>query len=284
MEFLYIVILVSVFISLYLFYKMRNLEQISSEMPTIETFESSILGAINQKFSANMDSISNLSNLCDDLFSVKDKYFMPVDSAYFNDLIIDGSINITNKDSIILNIFPKYMVIAWGNKKTIPLGWAICNGKRYILNDNNVAIENITGELTPDLRGRFILGSGIGKDNNKDMTERKLNDIGGEENHKLTREELAAHKHNMDVYNHGYETCSGGILCLTFHKSLNSTMKNMNTGKFLVETGNTGGVLTENTGKLIDGADKDYPENAIFKTIPHENMPPFYVLMYIMKL
>lgn len=47
--------------------------------------------------------------------------------------------------------------------------------------------------ITPDLRGRTILGTGQGAG----LTNRIMNDSGGEENHQLTVAELASHFHTM---------------------------------------------------------------------------------------
>ena len=56
------------------------------------------------------------------------------------------------------------------NINPIPNGWAICDGNKYSLNNNNIAIiDNTNGISTPDLRSRFVLGAGQGyiKDDNK---------------------------------------------------------------------------------------------------------------------
>jgi microcystin-dependent protein len=59
----------------------------------------------------------------------------------------------------------------------VPPGWLLCDGANG----------------TPDLRGRFVLGGGFGKN----LTERKLGDNGGEENHILSVTELSEHFHQL---------------------------------------------------------------------------------------
>lgn len=101
---------------------------------------------------------------------------------------------------------------------------------------------------TPDLRGRFILGQGQGSG----LTVRTFTNIGGAEQHTLTVDEMPAHTHvyaaHNDVTNNGCSS-SNDVSCPD---------KNAWNPSFITEP--TGG------GK------------------PHDIMPPFYVLAYIMKL
>ena len=57
-----------------------------------------------------------------------------------------------------LKYLPKFSIIAF-NSNVLPTGWYLCNGNTY------------NGFETPDLRGRFILGSGeiTIDNNNKDI-------------------------------------------------------------------------------------------------------------------
>jgi microcystin-dependent protein len=78
---------------------------------------------------------------------------------------------------------PVGTVILWsGTDSERPAGWALCDG----------AVVN--GFRTPDLRGRFVVGTGAGTG----LTERGLGDIGGAETHVLGAEEAPAHAHEMD--------------------------------------------------------------------------------------
>ena len=272
MELIHIVVIILVLIVLYLLYKTRNLEKLS-----IEKFETDLISAVNNKYTADVDAIRNLSSLANTILTARDSFRVPATTTLMNNLVVDGnivvdgSINFTNKDTVMLEIFPKYMVISWANVD-IPLGWAICDGKKYILDARNKAIEDVTGQITPDLRGRFILGSGVGaKDMNDEfLTERTIGEFGGEEGHALTVEEMPGHSHEFwSTNNNTCDMGDGGGLC-----KANEYLR----------TKNTGGVLRPKTGKKSDGADQDYPDPAIWDTVPHNNMPPYFVLTYIMKL
>ena len=81
---------------------------------------------IDANYSIDVDAIRNLSTVANDLIS-NDQLKIP------SNLNVVGSVN----------FLPKGTIVAWNGSK-VPQGWALCDGK------NN----------TPDLRGRFILGSG----------------------------------------------------------------------------------------------------------------------------
>lgn len=102
---------------------------------------------------------------------------------------------------------------------------------------------------TPDLRGRFILGF----DNKKNTN--KLFQFGGEEAHTLNIAEIPQHSHTYAI-NAG----PGGFL----------------TG---ATAGGKGYASAMNTGI---GGDMTYLNPS--KGLPHNNMPPFYVVAFIMKL
>jgi hypothetical protein len=94
------------------------------------------------------------------------------------------------------------MVIAWANDEYIPTGWAKCDGKLYTIEPTTgKTIESPSGFKTPDLRGRFVLGSGdVNIDDRTFNTNRTfmLNDKGGNEVHYLKSDEMPAHTHNYD--------------------------------------------------------------------------------------
>ena len=118
-------------------------------------------------------------------------------------------------------------IIMWsGASNVIPDGWALCNGENG----------------TPDLRGRFVLGAGGAY---------AVGNTGGEEAHKLTKQELPSHSHQ--IYLSDFESeidyNMGQFICL---KKAN---------------------LIGNQNTRTEGGD-----------VPHNNMPPYYALCYIMKL
>jgi hypothetical protein len=99
----------------------------------------------------------------------------------------------------------------------------------------------------PDLRGRFILGANTATNNNTGYSKNEMNATGGSETHTLTVEEIPSHDHGFSV--------GGG-------RGGNNGAKDGygGTNGFAQVTFKTGG------GK------------------PHNNMPPYYALAYIMKL
>ena len=105
---------------------------------------------------------------------------------------------------------------------------------------------------TPDLRGRFILGMGHGSG----LENRNLNDSGGEENHVLTTSEMPRHNHRFaDAYFAEWRRGRG-----SYYGSRTGKDKDNRLYKRYTSTYRTGG-------------DK-----------AHNNMPPFYVLAWIMKI
>ena len=101
---------------------------------------------------------------------------------------------------------------------------------------------------TPDLRGRFILSQGQGEG----LTNRKMGDKGGVEKHVLSVSEMPAHRHKIRTGSGSGSTPAGRV----------TQWAQQNDNGFKDDD------IIENTGG----------------SQPHENMPPFYVLAYIMKL
>ena len=130
------------------------------------------------------------------------------------------------------NLLPTGLIVAWNNASTIPSGWILCDG------NNN----------TPDLRGRFILGAGVGGNdmNNNPLPEQTFGTNGGEVNHTLVIAEMPKHNHNLATMDYN----TGGSSTNAYRSQYGS----------LPQTSYQGG------------------------DAPHNNMPPYYVLVYIMKL
>lgn len=161
--------------------------------------------------------------------------------------------------------FPQGMIMAWLPPTVLPLtgdtfgtggvypisppaGWAICDGANG----------------TPDLRGRFLLGTNSNTSTNSNYTVQEVNSIGGEESHVLTIAETPAHTHSYtDVY-------------YTENNSVVSDLDVIEGGNNKRGSGSTDGDnsylgRTKNTGSTGGGT-------------AHNNMPPFYTVIYIMKL
>ena len=133
------------------------------------------------------------------------------------------------------------------------------DGNKYIIDANGNNIINADGIQTPDLRGRFILGSGSGND----LERRFLNQTGGAETVALVKEEMPRHSHQF-----GADRYNGGNADKLKIRGADGGYANTDIFANTLETG----------GQLKSDSTTEY------ETKPHENMPPFYVLTYIMKL
>ena len=132
-------------------------------------------------------------------------------------------------------------IIMWsGDPNAVPDGWALCDGRV------------VNGRTTPDLRGRFILGTGQGGG----LSNRPMNQRAGAETHTLTAAEMPNHNHgisNMSIsgFPDGSADCCAG---------------------YWVEASHYG---RGNSGKTTDTAGGNQP---------HNNMPPYHVLAFIMRV
>jgi microcystin-dependent protein len=260
MEIIYLIIFIQSIFIIYLIYKTRNSENFSSA-----TLDANIINAVNNKYKIDMDAMRNLASISKTIMSDNDTLILPASTTNAGDFNVKGKLEVagpvnfhgnvtfTAKDTNIMEIFPKYMVIAWASDIP-PNGWALCDGKWSKIGPDGRAIEgtSIDGLLTPDLRGRFVLGAGVGaKDmNGVNLRERKINDTGGAETHKLTYNEMPTHSHGGippyadNCWDGG--GCSGdkGFVANTWEKNSHNA-----------------------------GGDQ-----------PHNNMPPYYTINYIIKL
>jgi microcystin-dependent protein len=148
------------------------------------------------------------------------------------------NLNITGK----LNVIPPGSIIIW-NGTTVPNGWALCDGSKN----------------TPDLRGRFILGSGQGNG----LTNRVIWQSGGEENHKLSVAEMPSHTHKITSHADDDGYCKNPPC--GFQPSDRSTNDQWIADPYAIPN-----ALTQIATMGND--------------VPHNNMPPYYVLAFIMKL
>lgn len=158
------------------------------------------------------------------------------------------------KSSSSSDSLPKRSIVMWGGSTSeIPGGWRLCDG------------GSLNGVTTPDLRGRFVLSYGQGP---LDFANTTIGALGGEQNHTLTINEMPSHNHSNTVNDPGHRhqlttydagSANGDIGRNTSTLGDSYPYTNSATTGITVSIDNTGGSL------------------------PHNNLPPYYVLAYIMK-
>lgn len=154
-----------------------------------------------------------------------------------------ANLNVTGK----FNLIPKGMIIAWYGSN-VPDGWTLCDG-------NNG---------TPDLRGKFIVGS-------DDII--KSGTTGGNSNIALTVNELPTHSHGYwDIF--AAEVVTGDYSS-RWPDTVNDIIQipdNRGSSRGLIQSSECKGWAKRRTSEST-GNGKSW-----------SIMPPYYALMYIMKL
>jgi microcystin-dependent protein len=156
-----------------------------------------------------------------------------------SNVVVSASGGITGPGTV-----PLGSIMMWSGS-AVPSGWALCDG------NNN----------TPDLRGRFVLGSGTGAS----LTARTVGQKGGEETHVLTPTEMPAHAHGVTDPKHSHqinndETRDGWNIGSYYASDRGQSVSSSLSSATGISIQNTGG----------NGA--------------HNTIPPFYVLAFIMRV
>lgn len=165
-----------------------------------------------------------------------------------------------------LGMAPVGSIVMWTGT-TPPRGWVLCDG------------STVAGVATPDLRGRFVLGAGHGSG----LTPRTLGDRGGAEAHALVVEEIPSHSHfatfsgeldGVSAGSHTYRVAAGSnlspIMGWPWGGVLSSTFAGVATS---VEGAHAHAVQVPSFASSHSGSGR-----------PHNNMPPFYVLAFVMRV
>jgi len=85
------------------------------------------------------------------------------------------------------DLVPAGTIVMWfGSLTNVPGGWAACDGGTYTRSDNLGTI------VTPDLRGRFVVGAG-----SNGISSYSVNDTGGQDSVALTVAEIPSHNHDI---------------------------------------------------------------------------------------
>ena len=201
--------------------------------------------------SSSDKNIQKSSSITDSTISTSNILYTNADG----DLGIDPLVNYKLTPGLVMPFF----------STTIPTGWVECDGRQLSKTEYSALyaiIGNTFGEsadnfLVPDLRGKFILGTGSGLNNNGNQggsTTYSIGDTGGAYTHTLTTDEMPSHDHGVNIPNWSHsEGGEGSVSIMTDDQD----MGNLNNTS-LIDVKHTGG----------GGA--------------HENRPPYFVANYIM--
>jgi len=176
--------------------------------------------------------------------------------------IHSNSLNVTGFPTN--SLVPTGIITMWsGNLNAIPAGWALCDGTTH------------GTFVTPDLRGRFIVGAGQNSQpagNEQDNTNYSVNDKGGVNKYKHTADEsgLPVHTHTSAPHTHKY----------WFTVNSDDTNKGADSNDKSAAKSNE-----------ITNEPYTHPETVIINNstaqdaaVSHENRPAYYALAYIIKL
>jgi len=204
------------------------------------------------------------------------------DSEFHDDLKIEGNLEVDGTLTVNNNILqygytllPKFCVIMWsGAVVSIPTGWLLCDGTSHTVNGVNVT--------SPDLRGRFILSYGQGPLN---FTNTTIGATGGEQNVTLSTTQIPSHTHTGTTSSNGDHTHTHnadggqGNYGLALANGLNTvTDADSSSGELNVWT-LPAALNIDNSGSHSH----TFTTNSTGGGDSHNNMPPYYVLCFIMK-
>jgi microcystin-dependent protein len=179
-------------------------------------------------------------------------------------LTINGKVKENGND-----LLPVGSIIMWSGQ-TAPDGWGVCDGSVYFKADGS-------GEtvITPDLRGRFVLGHNPSIVQTSRSTINSIGDVGGEHSVALVETQLPSHTHYVDLrntHNHNEHATNGThpVLVALDYKLKHTISENPKPPQ-----------KYDSGMETIEIKGDTNPTGA---NEPHNNMPPYYVLAYIMKL
>ena len=231
-------------------------ERLLAAASLIDTKVNTVQTSVNAKLLENKNTLetmitnnkTNLEKNINDSISLLDSRNDANNKALENK-ITDNTID------IIRNTPPLTIIAYYGI--TAPTGWQICNGEPLkALNGDDVYYKQGIQLKTPDLRGRSILGLNTDSPNTANLSKTQLGNIGGEEQHKLSIDEMPEHTHSV--------TKNSVSRNLPFEDNYDITIipayrYYLLDNSYLLPVGNSGGSKS------------------------HNNMHPVFVLNYIIK-
>lgn len=158
----------------------------------------------------------------------------------------DSILTASIKESSKGGDFPSGIICMWsGSTSTIPSGWAICNGQNG----------------TPNLQGLFIMGAG---------GSYTVGAKGGAAQVTLSMSQMPSHRHSVSDSDTGVTSISG---------SGSAGCATSGSGS---HTADVITAVSASKSTVDIRGDVNYTGSA--SPSPHNNLPPYYALYYIMKL
>ena len=251
--------IIIIFIVIYCLFcnQMKETETFSTVTPTGIDNNNPIdtLGALAKDYletSENSDSTLILGNV-----NIKNKHVLVSDNDNWLRLKsktdLSQNSNLAVKDFNVdgsFNLLPSGMIFAWYGE-VVPSGWIVCDGSNG----------------TPDLRGRFILSQGQGGRQGSGeatapyLTNRLLDTSGGRTEIKLSAAEMPNHVHTYNQVSNAVDGRRWNDCCNSDNPGEKPTFK---------------GALPNTASSQFNGSNG--------QNLPFNNMPPYCVLLYIMKL
>ena len=245
-----------IFILLFNLYYKNNIENLEDTGPSPE-----IIKAVKAVYLADVEAIRNLSAIAGKL--VKEGLTIPGNLKVTGNIEVAGTTKLTGAVNADTTIAVKGISTL---ENVNVIGPTTFNGAVDFKNTLNYlpkgviiawnsAVAPVGWALcdgtngTPNLQGRFILGSN---------TARPIATIGGVETVTLTVDQIPAHSHNILLNSACFK--DGGC---DSRKSIDGTNTNYD---------------------AVKEKQENYQPKSMGGGKPHENMPPFYTLTYIIKL
>lgn len=170
------------------------------------------------------------------------------------------------------DVMPVGSIIAFGGKNT-PEGWLICDGRSIASETIYADLRTVVGDTIPDLRSRFIVGSG----QSNGLSNYIIGAKGGDEKHILKTNEMPSHTHpGITNYDGAHEHTNLRWRWCDYDEDdtpvLSRDSHNPETDNKKGTVGSEGSAHQHNFTTYSTGGDQ-----------PHNNLPPYYALTYIIK-
>lgn len=171
-----------------------------------------------------------------------------------------------NRDVTILGSFSSHLpkgIIACYQGTVAPYGWAICDG------------NTVNGYTTPNLKGRFIVGY-----NSNDSSYNSIGKTGGASEVTLTYNQMGSHNHTTQAGGHTHSY-------LKPNTRNNDSWENDNSNG-VSQVNKEGGTQKNHHlwGNFYNDptGDHSHTHTSIGGDAAHNNLPLYYILMYIIKI